>query len=47
MMDALTGIAIGALLFALYGLVRIRSCAGHCTGCSNSCDRHERHAHHD
>ena len=47
MIDGLYGIAIGALLFALYGLVRIRSCAGHCTGCSNSCERNERHVHND
>jgi len=47
MIDGLFGIAIGALLFALYGLVRIKRCAGHCTGCSDSCDRLERHAHHD
>lgn len=45
MIDGLFGIAIGALLFALYGLVRIRSCAGHCNGCSNACASHERHSH--
>lgn len=48
MTDALFGIAIGAVLFALYGLVRTNSCASQCNhGCSNSCDRHERQAHND
>jgi hypothetical protein len=46
-MDLFTGIAIGAVLFALYGLVRNYGCTGSCNGCSNSCDRHERHAHND
>jgi hypothetical protein len=47
MMSTLLSIVICAILFALFGLVRYRGCAGHCEGCTSSCDRLKRVDHHD
>lgn len=45
-MQTFIGIVICAVLFALFGLVRHRGCAGHCTGCNSACGRFERESHH-
>ena len=46
-MNALIGIVICALLFALYGFVKQRGCNGHCAGCLGACGRSEGTDHHD
>ncbi|MBK5255158.1 MAG: hypothetical protein JJE39_03920 [Vicinamibacteria bacterium] len=46
-METVLGIVICAILFALFGLARPRSCAGHCAGCTSACAGFERHDRHD
>jgi len=42
MIESLAGIAIMAVLFAVFGLVRHRSdCTGNCAGCTGTCDQWE------
>jgi hypothetical protein len=45
-MRTVIGIAICAVLFVIYGLLRNHGCAGHCTGCTNSCERSKGLNHH-
>ncbi len=46
-METVVAIVICAILFAVFGLVQQRGCAGHCAGCTSACGRFERHEHHD
>ena len=41
MTHTVTAIILGAVLFALYGLVPHRGCTGHCEGCTGSCGRRD------
>ena len=47
MSEALAGIVIMAVLFVIAGVFRLRSCNGHCAGCTRSCEHFQeggRHA---
>ncbi len=46
-METVLSVIICAILFALFGLVRHRSCAGHCEGCTSSCGRLKGLDHHE
>jgi hypothetical protein len=46
-METMVSVVVCAVLFALFGLVRHRTCAGHCEGCTSSCGRLKRLDHHD
>ena len=40
MMETIIGVVLMALLFALFGALKYRSCTGHCAGCTGVCGRH-------
>ena len=40
MIDAIIGIVLMALLFALFGAIKYRGCTGHCAGCTGACGRY-------
>ena len=41
MSRTVVAIVLGAVLFALAGLLPHRGCTGHCAGCTGSCGRLE------
>jgi hypothetical protein len=47
MMDIVVGIALMAMLFALFGAIKYRGCTGHCAGCTGACGRNTDGVHHD
>ena len=45
MIPVWTAIGLGALLFALFGLVRREDCSGHCRGCGSGCAHFKKEEH--
>jgi hypothetical protein len=47
MIDIIVGIALTAMLFALFGAIKYRGCTGHCAGCTGACGRNTDGVDHD
>lgn len=41
MMEIIFAMAFMAALFALFGAIKYRGCAGHCAGCTGACGRYK------
>jgi hypothetical protein len=46
MSQTVLAIVLGAVLFVVFGMVPHRGCTGHCAGCGNSCERHQKEGEH-